>query len=88
MRVWRNWQTRMAQDHMLIRAGSTPVTGTKLKFRGYSIMAKRIIENGKYNMITCSECGCKFAFDKVDVETDGTVTCPQCDKANTPTVKM
>ena len=50
-------------------------------------MAKRIIENGKYNVITCSECGCKFAFDNVDVETDGTVTCPQCDKANIPTVK-
>ena len=50
-------------------------------------MAKRIIENGKYNVITCSECGCKFAFDKADIETDGKVLCPQCEKANTPTVK-
>ena len=37
-------------------------------------MAKRIIENGKYNLITCSECGCKFAFDKVDVKTDGIIS--------------
>ena len=29
---------------------------------------KRIIENGKYNIITCSECGCKFSFDITDVE--------------------
>ena len=50
-------------------------------------MAKRIIENGKYTVVTCSDCGCKFTFDKVDVETDGTVTCPQCDTINTPTVK-
>lgn len=50
-------------------------------------MAKRIIENGKYNVITCSDCGCKFAFDKVDIETNGKVTCPQCDTENTPTVK-
>ena len=50
-------------------------------------MAKRIIENGKYNVITCSDCGCKFAFDKVDLEKDGTVNCPQCDTANTPVVK-
>lgn len=50
-------------------------------------MAKRIIENGKYNVITCSDCGCKFAFDKTDVETNGKVTCPQCNTENTPTTK-
>ena len=51
-------------------------------------MAKRIIENGKYNVITCTDCGCKFSFDRVDVEEDGTVTCPQCDTANTPETKQ
>ena len=50
-------------------------------------MAKRIIEYGKYNVITCSDCGCKFSFDKVDIEANGTVICPQCTKANTPVVK-
>lgn len=50
-------------------------------------MAKRIIEYGKYNVITCSDCGCKYAFDKVDIEADGTVLCPQCNKANTPVIK-
>lgn len=50
-------------------------------------MAKRIIKYGKYNVVTCAECGCEFAFDKVDIETNGTVTCPQCDKENAPTTK-
>ena len=45
-------------------------------------MAKRIIEYGKYNVITCTECGCKFAFDNIDIETNGTVVCPQCGKEN------
>ena len=58
----------------------------KLIIRSF-VIAKRIIENGKYNVITCSDCGCKFAFDKVDLEKDGTVTCPQCATANTPVVK-
>ena len=51
-------------------------------------MAKRIIVNGKYNLIECSDCGCQFAFDNVDIEADGTVTCPQCDTANTPEPKQ
>ena len=51
-------------------------------------MAKRIIEYGKYNVITCSDCGCKFAFDSTDVNKDGKVTCPQCDTANTPETKQ
>ena len=54
-------------------------------------MAKRIIQNGKYNVVTCTDCGCVFAFDQVDVEvdTDGksTITCPQCETVNTPTEK-
>ena len=50
-------------------------------------MAKRIIKYGKYNVITCTECGCEFAFDSIDIETNGKVTCPQCNKENTPTVK-
>ena len=54
-------------------------------------MSKKIIQNGKYNEITCTECGCVFAFDKADiiVKEDGTkvVTCPQCDEANTPEIK-
>ena len=50
-------------------------------------MAKRIIENGKYNKIKCTECECVFSFDKIDIDTDGKVSCPQCDTKNTPTVK-
>lgn len=50
-------------------------------------MAKRIIENGKYNVITCSDCACKFAFDNTDKEANGNVTCPQCGTENTPTTK-
>lgn len=42
-------------------------------------MAKRIITNGKYNVVTCDDCGCVFAFDKADLEPDGkTIACPQC----------
>ena len=50
-------------------------------------MAKRIIKNGKYNTITCTDCGCEFAFDAVDIEENGMVICPQCDTENTPTLK-
>jgi uncharacterized Zn finger protein (UPF0148 family) len=50
-------------------------------------MAKRIIENGIYNKIECSECKCVFAFDETDVEKNGKVTCPQCNTENTPTTK-
>jgi DNA-directed RNA polymerase subunit RPC12/RpoP len=50
-------------------------------------MAKRIIENGKYNVIKCSGCGCKFAFDSTDKEANGNVTCPQCGTENTPEKK-
>lgn len=44
-------------------------------------MAKRIIENGKYNKAACTSCNCVFAFDRTDVEESGNgyyVTCPQC----------
>jgi PHP family Zn ribbon phosphoesterase len=50
-------------------------------------MAKRIIEYGKFNVITCTECACKFAFDSTDVEDNGKVICPQCGKENTPESK-
>ncbi len=50
-------------------------------------MAKRIIKNGKYNTIICTDCGCEFVFDSTDVEENGNVTCPQCDTENTPTIK-
>lgn len=50
-------------------------------------MAKRIITNGKYNLVTCDECGCEFAFDKTDVDENGIVTCPQCGAECTATVK-
>ena len=51
-------------------------------------MSKQIIENGKYNIITCSDCGCKFGFEKTDIEESGKVTCPQCGTENTPVVKQ
>lgn len=47
-------------------------------------MAKRIIKYGKYNVIQCKTCECEFAFDKVDIEENGNVTCPQCGTENTP----
>ena len=54
-------------------------------------MAKRIIQNGKYNVVTCTDCGCVFAFDKVDIEVDADgksiIVCSQCDAVNTPTEK-
>jgi PHP family Zn ribbon phosphoesterase len=50
-------------------------------------MAKRIIKYGKYNVITCTECECEFAFDPSDVEENGTVICPQCGTENTPESK-
>lgn len=53
---------------------------------GELIMAIRIIKNGKYAKITC-DCGCEYAFDKVDIEEDGMVPCPQCDARNKPEVK-
>ena len=49
-------------------------------------MSKQILTNGKYNIVTCAECGCVFAFGQTDVETnangDKVVTCPQCNKEN------
>ena len=50
-------------------------------------MAKRIIKNGKYNIVTCTECACEFAFDKTDIEDTGKVTCPQCGTECTPVTK-
>ena len=51
-------------------------------------MAKQIIKNGIYNTIVCEECKCEFAFDKIDIETSGKVTCPQCGTENTPVTKQ
>ena len=50
-------------------------------------MAKRVIKNGKYNVITCSDCRCEFSFDSIDIEPDQKVVCPQCQTRNTPTIK-
>ena len=50
-------------------------------------MSKQIIKNGKYNIITCTDCECEFVFEKTDIETNGKVTCPQCGTENTPTTK-
>lgn len=47
-------------------------------------MSKRIIENGIYNIVQCTYCKCKFAFDKTDLEANGNITCPQCGTENTP----
>ena len=50
-------------------------------------MSKQIIKNGKYNIITCSDCGCEFVFEKTDIEESGKVICPQCGTENIPVVK-
>ena len=54
-------------------------------------MAKRIIKHGKYNVVTCLECGCEFSFDKVDIieQKDATpcVVCPECNAECTPITK-
>ena len=47
-------------------------------------MSKRIIENGKYKVVVCTYCACKFAFDKTDLMANGYITCPQCGTENTP----
>ena len=41
----------------------------------------RIIENGQYCSVTCS-CGCKYSFDKNDIDENKKVKCPECDKLN------
>lgn len=48
---------------------------------------KQILKYGKYNVVTCSDCGCEFSFDKVDVKEDGTIECPCCKTQNTAPVK-
>ena len=49
---------------------------------------KCIIENGKYNVVKCQVCGCKYSFDVLDIEPDTKkVICPQCGAENTPTLK-
>ena len=50
-------------------------------------MAKRIIQNGKYNVAECPECNCIFAFDSTDLEDNGTVMCPQCDTEIVPNIR-
>ena len=54
-------------------------------------MSKRIIQNGDYNKISCTDCHCEFAFDKEDIITKDNgakvVTCPQCNTENTPKIK-
>lgn len=55
------------------------------------MMAKRIIKHGKYNVVTCIECGCEFSFDKVDIieseEATPYVVCPECGAECTPIIK-
>ena len=52
----------------------------------------KIIEPGTRTITKCAECGCKFSYEKEDIETDGLlvnnlvfigkifVVCPQCGK--------
>lgn len=49
---------------------------------------KQILEPGKYNTLTCSDCGCKFTFDKSDLDENNQTTCPCCDKLLKATVKV
>ena len=30
-------------------------------------MSKRIVEYGANSLVTCTSCGCKFVFEKVDI---------------------
>ena len=48
---------------------------------------KRIITNGKYNQVTCTNCGCIYSFEATDITEDKKVTCPHCDHPNTVDVK-
>ena len=43
---------------------------------------KRILEYGKYNKVTCSECQCTFTFEQCDVINEDKVTCPCCNNEN------
>ena len=55
----------------------------------------KIIEPGTRRIIKCAECGCKFSYEKEDIENDGLLTnnlvflgktwvvCPQCHKSIT-----
>lgn len=52
----------------------------------------KIIEPGTRTVTECAECGCKFSYEKEDIENDGLLTnnlvflgktwvvCPQCSK--------
>ena len=39
---------------------------------------KRIITNGIYNQVTCTNCKCVYSFEATDITEDKKVTCPQC----------
>jgi PHP family Zn ribbon phosphoesterase len=41
---------------------------------------KQILKYGKYNFVTCTDCGCEFSFDKTDIDTNNKVSCPCCNK--------
>lgn len=47
---------------------------------------KQILKYGKYNIVTCTDCGCEFSFEKSDVK-DGKVKCPCCETENTAPTK-
>lgn len=46
----------------------------------------KILENGKYRIVTCS-CGCKYSFDLTDIDENKQVTCPECKTKNTVEVQ-
>lgn len=50
-------------------------------------MAKTILKPGKYQVITCADCGCEFTFENVDLDDNNKVTCPCCGTLCQATVK-
>lgn len=65
------------------------INATKAKLLYSSPLAKYYnpkwaVSEIKENLsITCSNCGCKFTYDKVDVDDSGKITCPECSAKNT-----
>ena len=47
----------------------------------------QVMKNGKYNEATCQACGCVFSFDKIDIEDENKVKCPQCSNPTSVLVK-
>lgn len=50
-------------------------------------MSKQILEPGKYSVITCNECNCKFTFEKIDLDANNQTSCPCCGTLCTASVK-